>query len=426
MELEIRMKKYGFTLVELMISVLVTSIVIIAAYALLRGTTTNFNNEDDRVQLRSNLRNTEMLLQRDIGRVAFRSNYQAFQVNNGPSDVNFQAFRHARVQIGTKYYSQITIVGDITDFGFFEIRRAQGKVVELNDLALSGLQNNDCLQKLAAQDGTVKTLTCGIGHCKACVNGSPEDNASSRFDEAFNLAFHNAAAVRITSVGRNKSVIRKLNNTTRPSERKVYLVQNVENVQPDDGFAALFLGDRLTPITAITYSVMENTTQVGEMDLVRCTHSLDDHPVPYSCSIVARNVDYFDVYPIVTGVNRENAAMGMANDKTVGKDFSDQANLSWTSANYTIQQLTGVNFRIGVHGTRPVTNPQYDETMNNARYFPPYFKNGDNIYNRAHVQSSAAIYSVQNPEDWVGRSDGDVATIHQSEPIIFNPTVAGG
>ena len=56
MELDRKMKKHGFTLVELMISVLVTSIVVIAAYSLLRGTTSNFNNEDDRVQLRANLR----------------------------------------------------------------------------------------------------------------------------------------------------------------------------------------------------------------------------------------------------------------------------------------------------------------------------------------------------------------------------------
>lgn len=418
------MKKYGFTLVELMISVLVTSIVIIAAYALLRGTTTNFNNEDDRVQLRSNLRNTEMLLQRDIGRVAFRSSFQAYQVKNQHSDTNFQAFRHARVQIDGKYYSQITIVGDITDFGFFEIRRANSKVVELNDLALSGLQNNDCLQKLAAQDGTVKTLTCGIGHCKACVNGSPEDNASSRFDEAFDLAFRNAAAVRMTSVARNESIMRRLDNTNRPSARRLYLVDNL-SVDPQMGFAALFLGDRLTPITAITYSVMKNLSHTDEMDLVRCTHSLDDHPVPYSCSIVARNIDYFDVYPIFTGVNREGAALTMATDKATDKDFSDYENLGWSSGDNSITKLTGVNFRIGVHGTRPVINPQYDETMNNARYFPPYFKNGNNIYNRAHVQSSAAIYSVQDPNDWNGGKTP--ASIDKgTDAIIFNSTTAGG
>ena len=414
----------GFTLVELMISVLVTSIVIIAAYALLQGTTTNFNNEDDRIQLRSNLRNTEMLLQRDIGRVAFRSNYEAFASTNQHSDTNFQAFRHARVQIGDKFYSQITIVGDISDFGFFEIRRANGKVIELNGLALSGLQNNDCLQKLAAQDGTVTTLTCGIGHCRACVNGAPEDNAGARFDEAFDLAFRNAAAVRMTSVARNESITRRLDNVNRPAERRLHLVANL-SVDPQMGFAALFLGDRLTPITAITYSVMENTSHSDEMDLVRCTHSLDDHPVPYSCSIVARNIDYFDVYPIFTGVNREGAALTMATDKAADKDFSDYENLGWSNVANSITNLTGVNFRIGIHGTRPVKNPQYDETMNNARYFSPYFKRGNNIYNRAHVQSSAAIYSVQNPDDWKGGKTP--ASIDKGkDAIVFNPTVAGG
>ena len=415
------MKKHGFTLVELMISVLVTSIVVIAAYSLLRGTTSNFNDEDDRVQLRANLRNAEMLLQRDIGRIAFRSNYEvAASAGGGASDVNVQAFRHARVQVNGKYFSQITVVGDITDFGFFEIRRANGQTIVLNDLALTGLQNNDCLQKVALKNPDVKTLTCGIGHCKACVNGSPEENAETRFDEAFAQAFTDAAAVRLTSVARNVSVTRSLSSATatRPGSRTLTLSSNL-TLDPQDGFAALLLGDRLTPITAITYTVMQNNSG-AELDLVRCTHSLDPNPVLYRCSIVLRNVDYFDIYPIVTGMTRTGTATLMANDKDADHDFATSENLGWsTQTGYTVAKLTGVDFRLGVHGSRPVENPQFDEDLNNGRLFAPYFKDAttNRIYHRAHVQSSAAVYTVQDPHDWV--DPANAANIQQPPYTAF-------
>ena len=398
-----KIKKYGFTLVELMIAVLITSIVVIGGYGLLRGTTSNFNNEDDRVQLRANLRNAEMLLQRDIGRIAFRSDYEATASTDGNADVSLQAFRHARVQVNGKWFSQITIVGDITDFGFFEIRRANGATIVLNDLALTGLQNNDCLQKVALKDESVKTLTCGIGHCNACVNGAPEANAETRFDEAFAQAFQDAAAVRLTSVARNVSVTRQISNASRPASRTITLAKNL-TLNPQDGFAALLLGYRLTPITAITYSVMQNGNS-SELDLVRCTHSLDAQPVLYRCSIVVRNVDYFDVYPVVTGVNYSTAANKMANDKTADKDFAASENLGWAGdVGYTVANLTGVNFRLGVHGSREVVDAQFDQTLNDSRLFPPYLKDPttQKIYHRAHVQSSAAVYSVQDPANWVG------------------------
>ncbi len=404
------MKKHGFTLIELMIAVLITAIVVIGAYGLLRGTTSNFNNEDDRVQLRGNLRNAEMLLQRDIGRIAFRSDYEATaSANGGKSDVNLQAFRHARVQVNGLWFSQITIVGDITDFGFFEIRRANGATLILNDLALTGLQNNDCLQKVAAREEGVTTLTCGIGHCNACVNGAPEANAGTRFDEAFAQAFQDAAAVRLTSVARNVSVTRQIDNDTRPTNRTITLKNNL-TLDPQYGFAALLLGDRLTPITAITYTVMQNGN-TSELDLVRCTHSLDDAPVLYRCSIVVRNVDYFDVYPIVTGMNRTDTANMMANDRAAGQDFSDVENLGWTASGFTVAQLTGVNFRLGVHGNREVKDAQYDATLNSQRMFEPYYAEGGKVYHRAHVQSSAAVYSVQDPANWANPANAAVINV---------------
>lgn len=410
------MKKQGFTLVELMISVLITSIVVIAGYALLKGTTSNFNNEDDLVQLRANLRNAEMLIQRDIGRIAFRSNYEA-RAADGAVDVDMQALRHSRVEFDGRFFSQVTIVGDISDFGFFSIRRASGREILLDDIALTGLQGNDCLQKLAAKDEEVKTLTCGIGHCRDCIDGEPEADAEARFDEAFIQAFQNAAAVHLTSTARNRSVTRRLSNTVRPHNRTLEVAAPL-NFNPQDGFAALLIGDRLTPVTAITYTVMRNTARNQELDLVRCTHSLDAQPVIFQCAIVVRNIDYFDIFPIVRGVNRDIVANQMANDRATVGDFSAIANLAWQSdPTYNVQNLTGVNFRMGIHGNRPVVEAQFDAEMNAAQYYSPFFVDGNQVFHRAHVQSSAAIYSVQDPDDWM---PGVVpAAIHVATPRQF-------
>ena len=65
------MKRRGFSLIELLVTVLITSIIVIAAYQLLTSTANSFGDEDNRRLLEANLRNAELLIQRDISRTGY-------------------------------------------------------------------------------------------------------------------------------------------------------------------------------------------------------------------------------------------------------------------------------------------------------------------------------------------------------------------
>ena len=419
--------RLGFTLIEMMITVLVTSIVVIAAYALLNGTTSNFDNEDDVTQLRANLRNAEMLIQRDIGRAAFRAGYQVWS-GDGTSDISFQSIRHSRNVVNGDHFSQLTLIGDITDFGYFFIDRASGSRVTFDNTALTGLQGNDCLQKVAnPSDTTVKTLTCPIGYCKNCVAGSEENGTGlARFHEAFLQAFRDASAVRFTAVTTNESSIRKMKSIDA-STNALELNQSL-SLPEAQGFAAFCTGDKITPITAMTYTVMAMGT---ENVLVRCTHNADynaniNNVLAKSCAVVLRNVDYFDIFPLKQGVS-----MSQQLSTSQSKDpitTSLQGNLTWQSTPVAINTLTGLLFRIGVHGPSPAKNPQLDTAnatlmSNNAgMYYPPFFVDSQNrVFNRAHIQSSATIYTQPNSENWSAHT-GAIATLHDNNPLIISWT----
>lgn len=412
-------KRHGFTLIELLITVLITSIVVMAAYMLVTATTGNFDREDDLVQLRANLRNAEMLIQRDIGRVAFRS---GFVMNNDGvrSDVAYQAFTHSRVQLKdsggqTRSFSQMTIVGDITDFGYFQIRMAQGgKNVEFEKEATNAIQSNDCLLRAAKEGSTVRKLTCPVGFCDGCGAGAAEADSTKRAEEAVVQSFEHASAVRFTSIARNESAIRLLSTSTPVSGTVISLSKNL--TLPDSyGFAAMLIGDRATPIISMTYSVVANG---DEFDLVRCNHAIDINRaagvVPNSCAIVLRNVTSFDVFPIMAHSNINQLTQLIANNPL------NTANLTWQSLNFDLKDLTGVFFRIAVRSDQPAKGVSFDATANAASYLPPFEVVNGQPHHVAYIQSSATIFSSPGAEEFAAFG---AVPIHSAQAISFS---AGG
>ena len=389
------MNKRGFTLIELMIAVVITSIVVMAAYILMNAVTSNFNTEDDRVALRSNLRNAEMLIQRDLGRIGYRSviynSGSGFSVlaNNGNSNVTFQAFQHStwNQSSDTTMFSQFTIVGDITDYGHFEIERLMGATVTVRPTTLSSIQTNDCLSKISATKNSASTLTCGVGYCNNCQDGALEVNGADRFNDAFVSSFKNAAAVRFEpNSNAMTSDIRLLSKT--PINGYNLNLSEAANLPGDHNYAALNIGDRVTPISAITYPVMENET--GGHDLVRCLHDLNEMSSAHkatvkSCAIVLRNVLDFRIYPFAASQDFNDQVTNTVNTSAV-------SDAQW---NLNVNQISSFMFHLSARSSTPLSNPDsiFDAEANELSYMPPFEKIGDLVYNREHVLGSALIYS---------------------------------
>ncbi len=404
-------KTRGFTLVELMIAVTITSIVVLAAYSLMTATTSNFDNEDDRVQLRGNLRSTEMLLQRDIGRTGFRANLLdasgGLFVQASPStssDVTFQSLRLAQTTLDGRAFSQLTIVADITDFGAFQIDRSAGPNIMLKASDLQAVQTNDCLMRLTnmQENQYLKSdgVTCSIGYCQNCQNGAAEAGAANRFNEAFEQSFNEASAVRF-SVSQNplKSDIRLMNKAVAPSNRQ-FALQSSFMWPPDHTYAGQLSKDLVVPITAMTYTVMRDQTS-NERVLVRCTHSItqtgqnlnnlvrnsETRPVAtpaYSCAVVLRNVDDFQIYPLTNGDTLDNAIANMT-------DPTRKANLANDPGSVNINNIAALLVHVTTHGTVKLNNPVYDAAENAARYEPPFFAEGGQ-----NGEAPSAIYSSES------------------------------
>jgi len=402
----------GFTIVELMIAVTITSIVVLAAYGLMNATTSNFDNEDDRVQLRANLRSAEMLLQRDIGRTGFRANLldssgglYVTQSASTSSDVTFQSLRLSSTTVDGQSFSQLTIVADITDYSAFTIARATGATLNLSSTDLQTVQTNDCLIKLAAKKETQYTttdgVTCGLGYCQNCEDGKAESGAAARFDEAFELAFSEASAVRL-SVKENPlhSDIRLLNRTVKPAGRTVTL-NSTFAPPPEHHYSAQMREELISPITAMTYTVMRDSSN-NERVLVRCTHGIEhlgeqlglvhagSVTIPaYSCSVILRNVDDFTIRPMTANTTLDTA---------VGSIVQPGSAIPVPTIN--VNTISALIIHIRAHGSVRVKNSAYDATENATAFDPPFF-----------AQTIAA------PSTGLGGSLGKVPTV---EPIIYS------
>lgn len=371
------MLRRGFTLIELLIVMLLTSIVVLASYALMTGTASTFKNEDARKVLEANLRNAELLIQRDITRIAYRAGFDSISDGTRIADTaapNILAFQHARIKLDGNDYSEFTIVGDVTDYEGFEIDALNGTVLSFSNTL---------------------TMPPTSFELYAIENTAPAHHSASdeQFNEAFMRAFANVHAIRLTS-SENQSVIVSVASVD-PVTRTIRLKESF-NPDPSLGFSTTnrLSGDMVTPIIAISYTV---SLIDGVPCLMRCTNHPFTRNAPSNCQELIRNIGYFDVLPNYTTIpaNQISNALAVAPGGT----------LAWVSAPPTIDTLTGLVFRVSIIGEQMVRDLEVSEAQVDAFNQPPFWLDakGD-VFPYVHLTGSALIHSRWLGGASVGRS----------------------
>lgn len=302
------MKRRGFSLIELLVTVLITSIIVIAAYQLLTSTTNSFGDEDSRRMLEANLRNAELLIQRDIARTGFGYGYSADgSVPGSPrrfqevcraarlGDVEFEkklAFRHAFDDAGN---SVIQIVASISDYDDFTISTYRGGLVTLN---------RTVTLPLVASDVYVGTKGSDPGN----LTSNAADEAT--FSAIFNRVFRGASAVEIatpdtgTVVAEITSVDANEGTFTISSQADGRLA-GFCNIDPERPL----IENVVNPIMAMTYRVKDNrlercVTSVmrPDFDLSNLNGATDGAAASEFCDVLLENVVYFQAFPITNDV----------------------------------------------------------------------------------------------------------------------------
>lgn len=312
------MKYRGFSLVELLVTVLITSIVVMAAYQLLTSTTQNFGTEDNRRILDANLRNAELLLQRDISRTGYGFGYtlQTGRVVNNVCQASFLppsswtsgniiAFNYAT----DDEFAKIRIIGSMSDYDDFKVASFNGGTIEVNQSVTQPLVANQVYN----QDSLVRVAANG-----------------QAFHSIFNRVFRHAVALEISTpdVGTAVALVSGVNASSDSAPQITINAANVVGQCSIDPIQPLSESN-INPIVSIVYTVKNG-------DLLRCYSNISADNVfavdEKDCDVLLQNVAYFDVYPITDGNNTLT--------------FSDAKNDGvWSSVH--LSEMSGVMFRIG-------------------------------------------------------------------------------
>ena len=293
----IDMKRRGFSLIELLVTVLITSIIVIAAYQLLTSTANSFGDEDNRRLLEANLRNAELLIQRDISRTGYAYGFSADgsvatgegRLDNGicratglsvpESGNSFMpkqlAFKHAVDNNGN---SAIQIIASISDYDDFTVSSYSSNTVTL--------------------DRTVTLPLVANQVYKSSVDGSNLSNSSadqSTFMAIFNRMFRGASAVEVSTPDTGTAVI--LISDVKNEDASFKFIGDTRQFTRYCGIdpERPFVENTVNPITVITYRLRNS-------QLERCISNVisDDFVISDSdiCDVLLDNVVYFNVYPI--------------------------------------------------------------------------------------------------------------------------------
>lgn len=313
------MKYRGFSLVELLVTVLITSIVVMAAYQLLTSTTQNFGTEDNRRILDANLRNAELLLQRDISRTGYGFGYtlQTGRVvnnvcqasflppNNTWHDGDIIAFNYAT----DDEFAKIRIIGSMSDYDDFKVASFNGGTIEVNQSVTQPLVANQVYN----QDSLVRVAANG-----------------QAFHSIFNRVFRHAAALEISTpdVGTAVALVSGVNASSDSAPQITINAANVVGQCSIDPIQPLSESN-INPIVSIVYYVKNG-------DLLRCYGNISANDVfavdDENCDVLLQNVAYFDVYPITDANNTLT--------------FDDAKN-DGVWSNVHLSEMSGVMFRIG-------------------------------------------------------------------------------
>ncbi|MBR4984830.1 MAG: prepilin-type N-terminal cleavage/methylation domain-containing protein [Proteobacteria bacterium] len=378
----------GFTLVELMAAVLISSIVIIAGYSLMTGSTGTFKDQDDRRFLESNLRNAELLLQRDISRIGYHVPFDS-QASTEPWYMGSGRLRAFRYHTGTATngFAAFSFVADLTDYDGFEILSPSGAerclLTELR-LPLAAVD----LQNIEIEDPVERQASLG------------------EFRTAFAKNFQFARAGYIESAT-NKGIVvpfasnaRILDNDNGSCTYGFKFLENYDSRIPGElGFSSanVFEHDLISPIVVITYYVD------SDHNLQRCYNRNMENPTIASvqtCEVIIGNVDYFEIYPIsfnITGtVSGSNLTSSVINTSTsvyashreaviaTPGSQKDKIDALWSSSKLRIEHLRGIYFRLGAHGYRRSIIAGFGEQASNQVSYVDGFP-------AAHIQGTSVL-----------------------------------
>ena len=293
------LKAKGFTLVEMMVAVFVSSIVVIAAYALMDGTRERLNALGDTNIGEANIRNAEQLIKRDISRIGYHVPVDhTITDSNDPSTSTvypckgsgsttriLDAFSFGRASSGDKFDTMV-ILADITDYDGFTITGG-------NTSSLNVEQSID--MPYVAADFT-KPAANRIHH---------RATGTTEFGAIFNRAFQYAYAAYIESPT-NQGIITPLGaNKAQTNGSSSTVAVDLNSNYAKYGFTGTalnpFEGAKVFPIVAIVY-------KVASCGSVNCLYRCYGDPFASQnsaviahrsdCQIVLENVTKFDVVPL--------------------------------------------------------------------------------------------------------------------------------
>ncbi len=400
------MTRRGFTLIELLVTVFITSIVSIAAYAMFFGTSNNFNDEKERQKVEANLRNAELLIQRDLSRVGYHTAFDSSSEGDniaGFSGSTFQAFVSYRSASPT--YSifknnnpvdqafrvaQFSFAADFTDYDGFLVNTQSGTELTIGDTlqlpvtasALSNIETNTP-SRTTASENTFKT--------------------------ALYKSFEHAIGIYAVS-DNGKWGMMEIPQTERDKDSMVVQISN-NTFDPKLGFieGAPFQNKFIYPITSVTYKLQtdgnHNGFRDGEYNLVRCYNkampsagaALNSIVKQETCQTLIRNILYFELYPIAVkdgsdGTNLNDILTFIkpndSNPTVVGLVDTSEGNASYSMPSVHLGSLRGFYYRIGAVGS------QQSKTTNRTNAAQPAFTAEGNPI--VHIQGTAVI-KTKNP-----------------------------
>ena len=356
------MKYRGFSLVELLVTVFITSIVVIAAYRLMTGSNENFRDLDARRMLDANLRNAELLLQRDLSRAGYASGFNSSALSGGckarlmkSGEPDYLAFQHHR---DAHQFSEFRIVASLSDYQGFSVSCADGPVLQITN-------------------SIVKPL---VAHQVEETNPSNDVAQNEEFDAIFDRQFRGASAVELTTPTGDTLIvpIANVNNATHQITlaRDISQLQGVCNMELLNSCGSV---DPNSPSTVTVNPIVAINYRVNNNNLMRCitpvfannvfpanpsgAHNPGDPPsvnVPdgWSCEVLVENIAYFDLFPLTDGNQLKNIYGEMAGNQGMGHAPSQagaQFNPSWSHVR--LGELQGLAYRFGAWSSREASNP---------------------------------------------------------------------
>lgn len=397
------MRSRGFSLVELLVAVMITSIVVIAAYQLMTNTSNGFKGEDSRRMIEANLRNAELLLQRDIARTGYGSGFDSTKGTESSdtcnayymkssSDLNYVAFQHRRVNVNGRNSSFIRIIASFSDYDGFTI---------------SGYNRGTGVMMIAPS--VSQPLVAGQIYDNQ-VNNIPlasQVATADTFRSIFSRLFVHTSAIEVTTSNSSTFVLPvraiDLNSyeiTIDASSLNTALC-GIDPSQP-------LIDNTINPIRVIEYGINPST---GHLE--RCiadvlyedidgSHTMNNDQ--HHCEVLVENALYFDAFPIY-GANATDISGSMTRNMGSSTSTSSAMQLgsSYAStaatdpvwpASVDLNQLRGVMYRFGARSSEAVedSNCGRAATMD----LPPKIEIDDRCYLFSHVRGSAIFKTLKS------------------------------